>query len=297
MGLALVLVRRNLRVFWRDRMTVFFSMLAPLVMFLLFVLFLRKQMAGIIADAAGALPDDAYGLCDAWMFASVATMATLSTSLGMLTAFVEDRVTGRFSDYLVAPLRRWQLALGYVGAVLIVSFVVSLVIFVIGQLWAVLDGRPHLSFLEELWALGGILLACLVFSAFNTLMVTFTASQGSYGGYSIVMGTAMGFLSYCYVPPVGLSNGITSVLGVLPFAQAAAIIRQPSMQPAAEQLLSAVPAGEVRDRALSDLMRDIGANLSVNGHALSTGAMVGILLGLTLILSLASSWRMGRIIH
>jgi multidrug/hemolysin transport system permease protein len=279
-------------------MTVFFSMVAPVIMFVLFVVFLRKTMAKVIADAVGSTNmDDSYALCDAWMFASVATVATFSTSLGMLTAFVEDRVTGRFSDYLVAPIRRWQLALGYVLAVLCVSFVISTAIFFVGQGWAWWQDQAVLSATEDARVVGAIFVSSLVFSAFNTLMVTFTSTQGSYGGYSIVMGTAMGFLSFCYVTPSSLSQTINSVLSSLPFAQTAAIIRLPAMTPAADQFLADLPEGSVRDDAIRDLMTAIGARLTVDDHVLSTAMILAILLAVTVVLSLVASWRMGRIIH
>ncbi len=255
-------------------------------------------MADAIQGAvAGSDRVDAIALCDAWLFASVTTMASFTTSLGMLTSLVEDRVTGRFSDYLVSPIRRWQLALGYVTAVLIVSTVVSCGIFILGQFWAGAHDQPVLSLGEDLRTFAGIFLACLIFSAFNTLMVTFTASQGSYGGYSIVLGTAMGFISYCYVLPSGLSQIVNTVLSVMPFAQTASVIRKVAMQPAADRLMAIVPEGETRAQAKQALLENIGVNLLVDGHPLSVGTMVAILIGLTVVLSAAVSWRMGRIIR
>jgi multidrug/hemolysin transport system permease protein len=289
---------RNLRAYWRDPMSVFSSMVGPLIMFALFVVFLRKQMAESMgAMVPGSTSADAYGLCDSWMFASITTMATFSTSVGILSAFVEDRVSGRFSDYLVAPLRRWQLALGYVVAVVAVSFTISIAIWGLGQLWTFLQDQPLLTVNQGSRAVLGVFLSCLVFSAFNTVMVTFTATQGAYNGYALVMGTAMGFLSFCYVMPSTLSENLVSVLCALPFAQTAALVRRPSMQPGAGQLFSALPEGESRDQALADLMQAVGADLSVQGHDLTATTMVMILLGMTLFFGIIASWRMGRIIR
>ncbi len=298
MNLVAVLVGRNLRAFWRDRMSVFFSMIAPVVFFALFFIFLRNQVADVIQSAVtGSERDDVLALCDAWLFASVATLASFTTSLGMLTALVEDRVTGRFSDYLVSPIRRWQLGLGYVLSVLIISTLITIIIFSLGQVWAGAHGQPVLAPMTLLLAWAGIGLACLVYSAFNTLMVTFTSTQGSYGGYSIVLGTAMGFISYCYVLPSGLSQIVNTVLSVMPFAQTASVIRKVAMQPAADRLMAIVPEGETRAQAKQALLENIGVNLLVDGHPLSVGTMVAILIGLTVVLSAAVSWRMGRIIR
>ncbi|MDR2895723.1 MAG: ABC transporter permease [Propionibacteriaceae bacterium] len=293
------MVARNLKVFWRDPMTVFFSLVGPLVMVVLFVLFLRKMMVQTIANYLG-LNDlaNVYGLCDAWMIASVTTMATLSASLGMLTAFVEDRVSGRFSDYLVSPIRRWQLASGYVIAVLAVGLVVALVIFVTGQGWMLMSGQALMNTGQWLSVLGAIALSALTFAAFNTLVVTFTRTQGSYGGLSLVLGTAMGFLSFCYATPQTLDESVTSVLSLLPFAQAAALIRDPALTPAAQALLNEVlPTADKSGDALQDLMESIAARLVVDGQDLTNWMIIGSLSGLTLVFGVLASWRMGRIIR
>ena len=61
-----ILIGRHLRVFWRDHLTVFFAMLAPVSLWSLFVIFLRKQYADVVQAAIpGSSNADAYGLVDA----------------------------------------------------------------------------------------------------------------------------------------------------------------------------------------------------------------------------------------
>jgi multidrug/hemolysin transport system permease protein len=290
-------VRRNLRVFWRDKLSVFFSVMGPLILFILFTLFFRKGNANAIL---GVIPNgveaDAYAMADEWLFASVTTFATFTSSLGLLNGFVDDRVSGRFSDYLVTPMRRWQLAVSYVLSTLIVSFIISVVFMAAGQGWAAVLDQPFLSWRQALACAGGIFMSCLVFSALNTLVVTFTTSTSSFGGYSIIMGTAMGFLSFCYVPPSGLGKTMNSVLSALPFAQGAALVRRPAMDPAIALVTNPL-VGDLRDQAKDRLMNDLAAQLWVNDHLLSQWFMVAVLAGLTVVLALATSWRLGRVIR
>jgi multidrug/hemolysin transport system permease protein len=298
MRLVGVVLSRNLRGFWRDPMTVVYALLGPFILFILFNIFLRDQVAALIASQiAGTTQDDAFALCDAWLFASVTVYATFTTSLAILAGFVEDRSTGRFSDYLVSPLRRWQLGLGYVGSTLVVSYAMALALMGLGQLWAWSHDQPLMGWGRVGACAAAILLACLVFSALNTLMVTFTPSQGSFGGYSIIAGTAMGFLSYGYVPPAELAQGITNVLGSLPFAQAGAMIRQPFMESATAGLLDLVATPQARQPTRQGLFDALGVNLWVNGAQLSITGMIALILALTVVLALLASWRMGRVIR
>ncbi|MCL2315629.1 MAG: ABC transporter permease [Actinomycetia bacterium] len=293
----LTLINRNLQVYRRDPMTVFFSFLSPLILFVLFLVFFRHSIAGIVTDSIpGATSADSYALCDEWLFASVATLSTFSTSLAMLTSFVDDRVTGRFSDYLVSPIRRWQLGLAYVLSTFLVSVVVSVVLMGVGQGWAILHDQPLLSPVLFLRSVLGITAGCLVFSAYNTLIVTFTASQGSFGGYAIIMGTSMGFLSFCYVPPSQLGQGLNSTLSAMPFAQVGALIRLPAMEPATQRLMAPIPPA-ARDAARLRLIDALGARLSVHNTVLSIGVMLLLILAVTIILASFAAWRMGRVIR
>jgi len=298
MRLVGTLVRRNLRGYWRDPMTVFFSVLGPLILFILFVIFYRDQVSNLIVNTiSGATLDDAHTLCDEWLFASVTAMATFTSSVGLLTGFVDDRSTGRFSDYLVAPVRRWQLTVGYVMSSLIVSVVLSSLIVVLGQGWALAYREPLLSGSQDLRIIGGVVVACLFFSAFNTLVVTFTATQGSFGGYFIIMGTAMGFLAFCYVPPASLPDGVNSFLSVLPFAQVAALLRTPAMEPAIDILMKPITDETMRDKAQSGISHDLAMSLSAYGNDLSVAWMIGSIAILTVVLAVAGTWRMGRVIR
>ena len=298
MTTLVILIGRHLRVFWRDHLTVFFAMLAPVSLWSLFVIFLRKQYADVVQAAIpGSSNADAYGLVDAWVFASIVTIASFTGSLGMLNSFVDDRMTGRFSDYLVTPAKRWQLGLSYMIATVVVSFVISLFFLACSQVWALGYGQALMSAANLGRALWTITVACLIFSAFNTFIVTCIGTQGAFNGYAITMGTAIGFLAYCYVPPSGLSDRINNVLGVLPFAETASLIRNPMMAPSTDRILNPLYTGVLRDQARSAVQHDLGVTLTVHGSLMPNWLLVTILIGLFLVFAAFLPSRMGRIIH
>jgi multidrug/hemolysin transport system permease protein len=298
MRLVLVLIRRNITVFLRDRLTVSFTVMSPVILLLLFVVFFRQTTAVTIKMGFPHAPmADTYGLCDAWLFGSVVTLATFSCSLGMLASFVEDRGSGRFSDYLVSPVARWQLAVGYIAASFIVTVVVSTVLMLVGPLWATISGYAVMSPVEILQAIGAIAMGSLFYACFNVFFVTFLSSLGGLGGYSILTGVTTGFLSYCYVPPATLSSGIQNVVSSMPFAQSAALIREPVMQPAIERLVSVTDDPGLRAEGRAGLGQALAAQLEVGGHTLSTGLLLGALVLLSVIFISLGSLRMSRVIR
>ncbi len=55
--------------------------------------------------------------------------------IGRLAVFVDDRASGRFGDFLVSPIRRVELILGYLLSSFLISLAMTLVILVVGQVY------------------------------------------------------------------------------------------------------------------------------------------------------------------
>jgi multidrug/hemolysin transport system permease protein len=297
MRLIWVLLRRNLRAFARDRLIVFFTLLTPLIFIFLFIVFYRTMVSTQVkGDFLSASMAVILGLCDSWLFASAVLLATFTSTLGMLNTFVLDRETGRFSDYLVSPVRRWQLAIGYILSTWVVSVVISSALMLLGPLWALIQGQTVMGPLDILKAIGAIALSALVFASLNTLVATFITSWAAFGGYAIAMGASIGFLAFCYVPPVSLSQTVNTVLGLMVFAQGAALIRQPIMGPAIAKLMEVVPPDRLVE-ADSGIKTSLAVTLDIGSHTLPSGLIVAVLLAWAVLLTALSSWRLSRVIH
>ena len=134
-----LLTGRNLRIFFRDRSGVFFSLLSALLLYGLYALLLSNlQVNTLTEQLPSAHPDDIQWFVNVWVFAGITMITTVTTGLASLGVFVDDRGSGRFSDFVVAPLRRWQLIVGYVVSSFIVSMIMTLIVVLAGLLLIVL---------------------------------------------------------------------------------------------------------------------------------------------------------------
>ena len=116
MNVVMDITGRNLRLYFRDRLNVFFSLLGALVLFLLYTLFLgNQQTTGLAETFPQASEEDIKGFVDAWMFAGIVGITAITTGLAAVTVIVDDTASGRFHDFLVSPIRRGQLGLGYLS--------------------------------------------------------------------------------------------------------------------------------------------------------------------------------------
>ncbi|MET0297958.1 MAG: ABC transporter permease [Microbacterium sp.] len=227
MTAVLAIVRRNLRLFFRDRMNVFFSLLGAIILFVLYTLFLaRLQIDGLQQTFPDASEHEIRAFVDTWMFAGIVMLSTITTGLGALATLVDDGESGRFRDFLVSPVRRTQLVLGYLIAAVVVAVVMSMIVLVLSILYlGILDGT-WLTPLTILRIAGITVLCCAGFTALSALIVSFIRTNAAFSGFATVIGTVLGFIAGAYIPVGSLPTAVASTINALPFAQGAMLLRR-----------------------------------------------------------------------
>lgn len=129
---------------------------------------------------------------------------------------------------------------------------------------------------------------CLGFSAISSLVVTFIRSSGAFTSLSVIVGTIVGFLAGAYIPAGTMSEGVVSVLNTLPFAQSAMLLREPLAGGALERLTDGLPGAD------ETIATYFGFELSVGDVEITTGIVVAILLGITLVCGALGALRMRK---
>lgn len=228
MRIVLGIVSRNLRLFFRDRLNVFFSLLSGLILFLLYTLFLaRLQVDGLSETLPTATTEEIESFIDSWMLSGIVLLTTVTSGIGALSTLVEDRATGRFADFLVAPIRRTHLVLGYLLSSVIVAIIMSSVILVLTIGYLGLLRGVWLSPAAIVASVGVMVLCCAAFTALAAFGASFLRTSGAYSAFATVLGTILGFVAGAYIPVGSLPEGVASAINALPFAQGAMLLRGP----------------------------------------------------------------------
>ena len=82
----LALLKRNFLLYFRNRSGVFFSLLGALISFILYIIFLQKNLT----DAWAQLPNSGP-LLNNWLMSGTLAVTGITTSLAALTQLVKDR--------------------------------------------------------------------------------------------------------------------------------------------------------------------------------------------------------------
>lgn len=286
------LVVRNIKVYLRDPSGVFFSLLSPLIMIMLYVLFLGNlQTTALSSQLPHAQAHDIQWFVDSWVFAGIVMIATVTTPLGVISAFVDDRASGRFNDFVVAPVRKVSLILGYMLASFAITVVLAVVIIILSQFYGLIRGYPLLS-AGDVARLGGcVVVSSAAFSALISFIVTFAKTTGAFSTLSTIIGTLIGFLAGAYLPPGLLPQAVVNAMNVMPFAQSAMLFRIPFTADALSKI------GGARVEAMTPIREYYGISLMVGDTHLHAWLVVVVLLVVCVVFSALGAWRLARIIR
>ena len=213
----LALLKRNFILYFRNRSGVFFSLLGALISFLLYIIFLQKNLT----DAWSQLPDNT-NLLNNWLMGGTLAVTGITTSFTALTQMVQDRENQVDQDLFLTDLGIWGLQMSYLISSIAISFVMQLFMFVVMSLY--FQESPVLSHLAEVALI--MLLSSVLSSLINAILIHRFQSVDSLSNLATIVGTASGFLVGTYVPIGVLPDFAQIIMKCTPATYIASLYRQ-----------------------------------------------------------------------
>ncbi|MCL2084544.1 MAG: hypothetical protein FWH06_04705, partial [Oscillospiraceae bacterium] len=122
----LELTKRNIRLFLRDRATVFFSFLSSIILVALYFLFIANLfLQGFEQSESGLSVSDVNFIVYLQMMAGVLILNSLSLSLGAFITAAKDFESRRVDNFLLTPLTAGKLLVSYFLGGFAVSFTLN----------------------------------------------------------------------------------------------------------------------------------------------------------------------------
>lgn len=269
----LVFTKRNVLLYFRDKMSVFFSMLAVLILVGLYVFFLGDL-------TSKGLPEfpSKKTLLNAWFLSGILAVASMTTTLGAFGLLVEDRSSKRYMDFYASPIAWFKLIGGYIGSALFIGFVMSLFTFIVAEISFIISGEPIINWQNALSVCGIIVLAVTSSSAMILLIVSLFKTSNAFAAASTVIGTLLGFLAGIYIPIGTLPEYLQTIVKLFPVSHSAALFRQVLMESSLIEAFQYAP-----DEIKEDFMKSMGVHYELNGQMLSKKWSVSYLIGTTII--------------
>lgn len=277
------LIRRNCRLFFRDKGMFFSSLITPIILLVLYVTFLGNVYRDSFADALpeGFVIEDALlnATVGGQLISSLLAVCCVTVAFCSNLLMVQDRVSGARRDLAVSPVRPSTIAVAYFCASALATLLISLTALAVclGYLamagWLLRAGDVLFMLLDAaLLTLFGVALSSCVNFPLRT--------QGQGSAVGTIVSAGYGFLCGAYMPISNFSSGLQKVLSFLPGTYGTSLLRNHALAGAYREMARVGFPAEVIE-AIRD---SIDCNLYFFGRSVSIGGMYAVLVGATLLL-------------
>jgi len=238
-----VLIKRNLKIFFRDKSAVFFSLLAIFIIIALYAVFLGDVW---LNDSIKDLKN-ADVLMNTWLVAGLLAVASVTTTMGAFGVMIEDKVRNIDKDFYSSPMKRNRITAGYIGSAFIIGVIMSLVTVFVSEIYILLNGGALLTPAALVKVFVLVLLTTMTNTSIIGFIVSFFKSSNAFSTASTIIGTLIGFLTGIYLPIGALPESVQTVIKLFPVSHAAALFRQVLMEDSMQTAFAEIPASYLND--------------------------------------------------
>ena len=234
----LSMVRRNCKLFFKDKGTFFPALIAPIILLFLFVAFLGNVYKESLASVLGGAEIPASltnGFTAGWLVSSLLAVSAVTIAFTANTIMVQDKALGRADDLFVSPVKKRTLALAYYFATVLVTLTVCGVALVAGLVY-VAACVWYLSAADVLLAVLDTVLLVFFGTALSSIVCRFLKSQGGISAVVTIVSAAYGFLCGAYMPLSSMAKGLSSALMFLPGTYGTALLHEHLMGGAIDRI-------------------------------------------------------------
>lgn len=279
----LALISRNTKCYFKNKFMFFTSMITPMILFVLYVTFLRNVYIGSfkgISDEFGVAIEGRVlnGITGAWLMSSILSVSSLTVAFCSNIIMVEDKMNSTINDFNVSPVKNTTVAVSYFISNFFVTLIVIMSIMLVGHIYLAAVGW-YIPVGDTLM----IIVDCICGILFGTLLAgiveSLISTQGGVSAVSTLVSSMYGFICGAYMPLSQFSEGLRNVLGLLPGTYSVGIMRNHYMNGYVDEIVKNIEDPAVAEGMLKGIKDGFDANLYVFGNQVSLGAMYGILLG------------------
>lgn len=285
------LIRRNCKLFFKDKGLFFTSLITPMILLVLYTTFL----ANIYQESFTAAMPEGFEVSQKLIDATVAgELASSLLAVSCVTVafcsnmlMVMDKVSGARRDLTVTPVKKSTLALGYYAATLISTLLICLFAAALCLLYIAFMGW-YLSVADVLCLLLDVFLLVMFGTALSSIINLFLSSQGQISAVGTIISAGYGFICGAYMPISSFGTGLQKVMSFLPGTYGTSLVRNHCLRGVFSEMESVGFPAEVVDSIRSSIdcrLSFFGTDVPVSVMYAILGGTVACLVGIYVLLN------------
>lgn len=238
MNQLVLLVKRNVKLFFRDKGMFLSSMITPLILIVLFVTFLgnvyRDSLTSMLSDFT--ISDKLVeGFVGGWLFSSLLAVSCVTIAFCSNLIMIQDKYLGVLADFTVSPVKKSKLALSYFISSAIITLIICYTALIIAFVYLGIVGF-YLSIGDVFLIIIDVFLLALFGTALSSIINYFLSTQGQLSAVGTLVSSCYGFICGAYMPMSQFSDGLRDVLSLLPSSYGTTLIHSHFMRGAFEEM-------------------------------------------------------------
>ena len=279
------LFKRNTKLFFKDKGLFFTSLITPLILLVLYSVFLGKvyKDSFLMAVPEGLTIEDSLmnGLVGGQLLSSLLAVCCVTVAFCSNLLMVQDKSSGAYKDLTVSPVKSGTLSLAYYLSCAFSTFVVCFVALVAGLFYLYVTGW-YMTLSHILVLVGDVIIMVLFGTSLSSLVICKLTTQGQASAVGSVVSSVYGFICGAYMPISSFPEGLQKVLGFLPGTYGTSLLRNHCLDGVFEEMQRQSLPGEL----ITGFKDVVDCNLYVFDTRVEVSAMYAVLVGVTALLVL-----------
>lgn len=270
------LIKRNCKLFFKDKGMFFTSLVTPVILLVLYATFLSNVYKDAFSSAIPQGFDVDGALIDATvagqLISSLLAVCCVTVAFCSNLLMVQDKISGSRHDLTVSPVKRSTMALGYFISTAISTLLICVVAAAVGlaYLWNI---GWYLTAADVLYLLLDVVLLVLFGTALSSIVSFPLSTSGQGSAVGTIISAGYGFICGAYMPISNFGEGLQKVLSFLPGTYGTSLLRNHALRGVYEEMSAKGFPAEV----VEGIRDSIDCNLYFFGSKVELGTMYLIL--------------------
>ena len=283
MKTTLNLIKRNIKLFFKDKGMFFTALITPAILLVLYATFLGNVykdsfMAGIppMFTVSDKVID---GLVAGQLVSSILAVSCVTVAFCSNFLMVQDKANGTIKDLLITPVKSSVLSLSYYVATLVSTLLVCFTAAALCLGYVALTGW-YMSFTDVLLIFVDVFVLVLFGTALSSVINFFLSTQGQISVVGTIISAGYGFICGAYMPISSFGDGLQKAVMFLPGTYGTSLMRNHALGGVLDQMTADGMPVQVVD-GLRDML---DCNLQFFGNDVGIATMYAIIIGSVVLL-------------
>lgn len=230
---AAILIKRNVKMFFKDKGMFFTAFITPAILLVLYATFLknvfRDSFTAQLQDIGAVSEKLLDSLVASQLISSLLAVSCVTVAFCSNFLMVQDKANGTVKDLKISPIKSSTLSISYYLATIVSTLAICLFATAICLVYIAIVGF-YMSITDTLFLLLDILLIVLFGTALSSVINFFLSSQGQISAVGTIVSAGYGFICGAYMPISSFSSGLQNAIAFLPGTYGTSLLRNHTMQ-------------------------------------------------------------------